>query len=127
MLDTLAWFSSWKELHDERVEEEAATEYNFFAAETSFCIKSLLLSHVAVIQFYCIERGNSVNPRTLNTDAVEWHFADSRQMAGGSTNKLTAAGFNRADKKASTSNAARMSLVGNNASGESLFKRRKRV
>jgi len=32
-------------------------------------------------------------------------FGDARQIVGGSTNKLTAAGFERASKKASTFNA----------------------
>ena len=43
LLETLAWFSRWKELHDKRVKENHATEYNFFANESWFCIKSLLL------------------------------------------------------------------------------------
>jgi hypothetical protein len=38
-------------------------------------------------------------------------------VVGGSTNKLTAAGFDRADKKASTFKAAEFSLVGNNSTG----------
>ena len=38
LLDTLVWFSRWKELHDERVRAKLATEYNFFANETRFCI-----------------------------------------------------------------------------------------
>ncbi len=47
-------------------------------------------------------------------------------MVGSSTNKLTAAGFNRADKKASTFNAATFSLVGNNSTGDNIFGRNKR-
>jgi hypothetical protein len=46
-------------------------------------------------------------------------------MVGGSTNKLTAAGFDRADKKASTFNAAKFSLVGNNSTGANIFGRSK--
>jgi hypothetical protein len=46
-------------------------------------------------------------------------------MVGGSTNKLTAAGFDRADKKASTFNAAKFSLVGNNSTGDNIFGRNK--
>ncbi len=42
---------------------------------------------------------------------------------GGSTNKLTAPGFERASKKASTFNAAQFSLVGNNATGANMFGR----
>jgi hypothetical protein len=126
LLDTLVWFSRWKELHDERVRAKLATEYNFFANETWFCIKSLLLAHITVIQIYCVMKGESISPRTMNTDTVEWFFGDARQMVGGSTNKLTAAGFDRADKKASTFNAAKFSLVGNNSTGANMFGRNKK-
>jgi hypothetical protein len=126
LLETLAWFSGWKELHDERVRLKLATEYNFFANKTWFCIKALLMAHITVIQIYCVMKGESISPRTMNTDTVEWFFGDARQMVGGSTNKLTAAGFDRADKKASTFNAAKFSLVGNNSTGDNIFGRNKR-
>jgi hypothetical protein len=113
-------------LETQRVKEKHATEYNFFADETWFCIKSVLLGHVAVMHIYCVIKGESISPRTMNTDTVEWFFGDARQMVGGSTNKLTAAGFDRADKKASTFNAARFSLVGNNSTGDNIFGRNKR-
>jgi len=125
LLKTLACFSRWKQLHDERVAKKQSLEYIFFADETWFCIKSLLLAHVLVIHIYCITKGESVNPRTMNTDTVEWFFGDARQIVGGSTNKLTAAGFERASKKASTFNAAQFSLVGNNATGANMFGRNK--
>jgi hypothetical protein len=47
-------------------------------------------------------------------------------MVGGSSNKLTAAGFDQADKKASTFNYAKFSLVGNNSTGHNVFGRNKR-
>ena len=62
LFDTLVWFSKWKELHDERVRKKLATEFNFFANETWFCIKSLLLAHTTVIQIYCASKGQSVSP-----------------------------------------------------------------
>jgi hypothetical protein len=46
-------------------------------------------------------------------------------MVGGSTNKLTVAGFDSASKKASTFNAANFSLVGNNSTGDNIFGRNK--
>ena len=52
-----------------------------------------------------------------------WFFGDARQMVGGSTNKLTAAGFDLVDKKASTFNAAKFSLVGDNLIGDNIFGR----
>ncbi len=36
LLETLAWFLRWKDLHNERVEEKHATAYNYFADETWF-------------------------------------------------------------------------------------------
>ena len=66
-------------------------------------------------------KSESISPRTLNTDTVEWFFGDARQMVGGSSNKLTAAGFDRADKKASTFNHANFSLVGNNSARHNVF------
>ena len=62
----------------------------------------------------------------MNTDTVECFFGDARQMVGGSTNKLTAAGFDRADKKASAFNAAKFSLVGNNSARANMFGRNKK-
>ena len=36
LLESLAWFSRWKELHDERVEEKHATAYNFLPMKPGF-------------------------------------------------------------------------------------------
>jgi hypothetical protein len=47
-------------------------------------------------------------------------------MVGGSTNKLTAAGFDNANKKASTFNAANMAIVGSNSLGVNIFDSKKR-
>ena len=52
----------------------------------------------------------------MNTDTVEWHFGNTRQMVGGRMNTLTTAGFDNADKKASTFNKTNMAIVGNNSS-----------
>ena len=68
----------------------------------------------------------SVNPRSMNTDTVEWTFGDERQMVGGSHNKLTALGFDRGDKKSNAFNAAKCRLVGNNKDGEIFFQRKNR-
>ena len=57
----------------------------------------------------------------MNTDTVEWHFRNARHMVGRSTNKLTAAGFDNAGKKASTFNTVNMTIVANNSSGVNIF------
>ncbi len=61
----------------------------------------------------------------MNTNTVEWHFKNARQMVGGNTNKLTAAGFDNADKKASSFSAANMAIVGNNSLGVNIFDSKK--
>ena len=127
LLQTLKWLSIWKNVHDTRVKDEAATEFNFFADETWFCIQGLLLAHILIIQKYCVEKNERVNPRRINTDCVEWHFGNARQMVGGSSNRLSARQFDRADKKASTFIAAKATQTGNNASGaKELFPRHKK-
>ncbi len=57
---------------------------------------------------------------------MEWFIRDAQQMVGGSTNKLMAAGFDRADKQESTFNAAKFAIVGNNSTGGNMFGRNKR-
>lgn len=126
LLRALEWFTEWKASHDTMVAKGEADEYNFFAPETWFCIRALLLGHIAVIQYYCLDRGESINPSSMNTDVVEWFFGDARQMMGGSTNKLNALGFNRADQKSNAFNAAKSNLVGNNAHGKDHFNGRKK-
>ncbi len=46
-------------------------------------------------------------------------------MVSRSTDKLTAASFDNADKNASTFNAANMAIVGNNLLGVNVFKSKK--
>jgi len=70
LLETLAWFSRWKELHDKRVKEKHTTEYIFFANETWFCIKSLVLGHIAAMHIYCVIKGESISLWTMNTDTL---------------------------------------------------------
>jgi hypothetical protein len=96
-----------------------------------YCIQSRHHQHHYCLDYcpvhHCIvKKGESINPHTTNTDTVEWHFADAKQMVGRSTNKLTAAAFDIADKKASTFNATKFSLLGNNANGVNAFSRQKR-
>ncbi len=126
LLDILDWFSQWKKLHDKLVDEGEATEYNFFADETWFCIRSLLLAHVATMQVYCIEKGEKINPLSMTTDQVEWFFGNARQMNGGSTNKMTGRGMKHSVKKVNAANAAKYRIVGNNATGAKILERQKR-
>ncbi len=124
LLETLAWFGRWKELHDERVKQGRANRWIVFADETYFYIQSLLLSQIMAIQIYCVKKGDSINPQTMNTDTVEWHFVDAWQMVRGSTNNLSAVAFDIADKNAGSFNAANFSLLGNNANGINAFSRK---
>ena len=67
LLDVLSWFTSWKMMHDNAVEEEesSTTKFNMFVKETWFCICALILTHVFVIQIHCIEKKERVNPRAM--------------------------------------------------------------
>ena len=91
-----------------------ATNFIFFADETWFCTRALILAHVGVNQIYCIEKHVSINPRCMNTDAVECFFGDSRQFIGGSTNKMTAKGMGHAATKSSACSNGRHYVHGNN-------------
>lgn len=117
LLSILKWFSQWKARHDKEVASGKKTDFNFFAAETWKCIQLLILSHVEMIQIYCIDQNLKINPRKTNTDPVEWHFGAARQQKGGSTSSLTMQQFDDAAFLSSVSNAAKYNIVGNNKSG----------
>ena len=89
LLIFLAWMSRWKADHDERVGDGKRTEYLFFADSTWQCIQMMVLGHVVVIEVWCIKRGMEVNPKAMNTDPVEHHFGNLRQMIGRSYSGLT--------------------------------------
>lgn len=123
LLEILNWFIGWKALHDKNVAAGKANEFHFFAHETWFCIQALILGEVAAMQIYCIQKGERIRPRCMNTDPVEWHFGDIRCQ--GSTNKMTARTANTGDMKAQAFNYAKCQLPkGNNKSGECHFGRR---
>ena len=75
---------------------------------------------------YFVLKNVSVNPRSINTDTVEWFFGDERRMVCGSHNKLTTLGFDRGDKKSNAFNAAKCRLVGNNKDGKTFFQRKRK-
>ena len=114
LLTTLSWLTVWKQDHDQRVEDGINTIYNFFAPETWNCMQMLILSHVVVIEYWCIGKGMKVNPRVLNTDPVEHHFGNCRQMVGGSHAGLNVMGFDQGDTKSGLVKAANYNNVGNN-------------
>ena len=127
LLDVLAWFTEWKNIHDQCVAEETATKFNFFADETFFCIRALILAQVGAIQLYCLsDKKMKINPRTINTDCVEWFFGDGRQFVGGSSDKMAPWQWDIANFKAAALRASKQALVGNNKSGEQYFERNKR-
>ena len=79
-----------------------------------------------MIQYYSIERGFTIDPRTLNTDPVEHHFGNCRQMVGGSTSGLTAAAFSQADRKANLAKLAGYNAVGNCRGANEHFTKQKK-
>ncbi len=62
LLETLNWFLNWRILHEKMLSNNRASEYIFFADETWFCIKSLLLGHVTAIKIFCVGNGKKINP-----------------------------------------------------------------
>ena len=123
LLDILDWFSRWRALHDELVETVKATESNLFVVETWFCIRALILTQVAVIEIYCVQRSEEVNPFCMTTDTVENKSGDERQTVGRSHNKLSALGFDRGKQKTSAASPAKYRLVDNKKNVENFFKR----
>lgn len=75
---------------------------------------------------YCVDKDKKINPRSMNTDIVEWFSGDAHQFVGGSTNKMTARGMDYAGAKATACNKGKHNLVGNNKTGENMFDRKKR-
>ena len=76
LLSTLDWFLKWKILHNENVMKGDATNFIFFANETWFCTRALMLAHVAEIQLFCINMKVSINPGVMNTNKIE-HFLET--------------------------------------------------
>ena len=121
LLKLLTWLTNWHNDHEEAVKQGMRTEYNFFADETWKCMQMLLLGHVSLIQLYCINRGMTIDPRAINTDPVEHHFGNGRQMVGGSTNSMTTSAWGHSDAKSGLAKTANYSNVGNNRHAEDHF------
>lgn len=119
LLTTLAWFTKWKNKHDKLVAAGKRNEYNFLAAETWSTIQMMILSHVVLIELYCIRKKMVINPHRINTDPCEHHFGNGRQSIGGSTNGMTTAAWGNADCKSGLAKASQYNAVGNNR--ESIF------
>ena len=74
LLRFLEWMQKWKNDHNKRVKVKERAEWNFFADDTWNCIQMLVMSHLVLIQIYCIEKGMKLVPRKLNTDPCENYF-----------------------------------------------------
>ena len=85
------------------------------------------MSQVAVIEIYCVQRSEEVNPFCMTMDTDGNTFGEERQTVGGSHNKLSALGFGRGDNKTSVASTAKYTLVGNNKNVENFFKRDKNI
>jgi hypothetical protein len=128
LLEILQWFSKWHSVHKERLGKTNRktgktfdTEFNFFADETWRNLQALVLGNVFLIQYWVLDKGLSINPRTLNTDCLEHHFGNGRQITAGSHHGLTVSMWQAADAKASRLKQARHGLKGNNANAPDAF------
>ena len=118
LLQFLTWMQKWKNDHDERVKRKERAEWNFFADDTWNCIQMLVMSHLVLIQIYCIEKGMKLVPRKLNTDPCENYFGNGRQMVGGSTHAMTTSQWGHADAKAGLAEAANFAAIGNSKNSQ---------
>ena len=118
LLIFLAWMSRWEADHDERVNDGKQTEYHFFADSTWQCIQMMVLGHFVVIEVWCIQRRMEVNPRVMNTDPVEHHFGNLRQMIGGSHSGLNCMSASQGGAKGGLAKQANYAPVGNNKCAE---------
>ena len=106
-----------------RAESETRTEWKTFADKTWKCIQLLLLSHVCLIEFWCIGKGVTIHPRKLMTDPVEKHFGNGRQIMAGSRSGMTTSQWTTADTHATLAVEANYAVIGNN-SGARAFQTR---
>ena len=83
----------------------------------------LILSHVVVIQLYCVNKKMKVHPKRITTDPCEKHFGNARQCVGGSRTAMVTAQWGDADAKAGLAEKANYAAVGNNRCSEEYFPR----
>ena len=114
LLEFLAWMSQWKLDHEGRVRKGRRTEFHFFADDTWRCIQMMVLGHVVVIEVWCLQRRMKVNPKVMNTDPVEHHFGNLRQMIAGSHAGFTSVSASQADTKYGLAKTANYNVVENN-------------
>ena len=84
------------------------------------------MTHISTIEMYCNQRKEKIRLRSLNIDTVVWTFGNEWQMVCGSHNALSALDFDRGNTKSNAFNASQCRLVGNDRTGENLFKQAKR-
>eukprot|EP00978_Attheya_sp_CCMP212_P043070 scaffold274581_cov57-Attheya_sp.AAC.3 len=107
LLGILTWFANWCEMHDLELQQGKKTNQNCLPSGIWRDLHSLMIGHVVIIQYYCIENGQTVVPKNTNMDPCENHFANARQLCGRSTNSLDVAKARAADSKLYQFNAAR--------------------
>jgi hypothetical protein len=129
LLSILSFFSEW---HLDNIDKQNdpsdrwTTEWSFLPEITWANLNGLVLGHVAMIQYYCIENGYTIVPRRTNTDPCENHFANCRQMGGGSTNSLDVTRARVADSNSSKLRDARRVESANNAQSPPMHNQQKK-
>ena len=88
-------------------------------------MQMLILSHVDIIEYWCIGKGMSINPRVLKTDPVEHHFGNYCQMVGGSQASLTVMDSDQGDTKSGLAKAVNYHNTGNNKNADKIPKKKK--
>ena len=72
------YYLKWKALRNKTLAKGETTEFNFFAGDTFVYICALILAHVSMIEIYCVQQKEEINPRSMNTNTAEWTFGNKR-------------------------------------------------
>ena len=97
---------------------------NFLPVQSWNSLQSLILRLVGLIEVKVIRDGQTIVPKTTNTDGIEKHFSCSRQNIG-SGNSLTAQIQQTNDARASVYIASSGPRKGNNAKAPGIFDTKK--
>ena len=75
LLDILDWFTKW----NDSVKRLGNNKDNFLPVQSWNSLQSLILGLVGLIEVKVIKDGQTIVPKTTNTDGIEKHFSCSRQ------------------------------------------------
>ena len=81
----------------------------------------IILSHVVIIQYWCIEKNMKIKPSLMTTYPCENHFGNGRQNCGGSRTGLAVLGWQASDNKSTLAKPENFAAVGNNRNAKESY------